>query len=108
MDFLFGRSMNALQPKIPAECTAFLQAFTEAQRWVGKRREAGWLQRLRYNFDKGWRSSCAKVHGLIDQQVERALRETEKEEKAYTSSPPVRKRYVYLTKWLNRLEIPLN
>lgn len=78
MDFLFGRSLNSLQPEIPTECTEFVQAFDQAQKGVTQRREAGWLQfRLhRYNKSKEWKDAYTKVHRYVDDQVARALRET--------------------------------
>lgn len=48
----------------------------------------GWLS-FRYDSDKDWIDSYTKVHRFVDQQVKRALRETEKESKSDLDSPPV-------------------
>ena len=98
--------MNSLQPEPSAECVEFLQAFTKAQRWVTKRREMGWLS-FRYDFDKDWIDSYTKVHRFVDQQVKRALRETEKESKSDLDSPPVRKRYVLLDELAKQIRDPI-
>ena len=98
--------MNSLLPETPAECTEFLEAFAQAQRWVTKRREAGWL-RYRYEFDKDWKSSYTKVHRFIDQHVERALRETKDEDKTDVDSQPVRKRYVLLNEMAKQIRDPI-
>jgi cytochrome P450 monooxygenase len=99
--------MNSLQPNAPAECAEFLEAFAQAQRGVTKRREAGWL-RFRYAFDKDWRDSYTLVHRFIDQQVERALKETEKEDDQIDlDSPPARKRYVLLDEMAKHIRDPI-
>ncbi|KAF7879434.1 hypothetical protein EAF04_000630 [Stromatinia cepivora] len=95
MDFIFGKSLNSLEPEVPKECTEFTQAFNEAQKWVTKRREAGWLQfRLyQYNENKEWKNAYTKVHKFVDQQVARALQQSTNA-KREPDFPAIRRRYV--------------
>ena len=104
--FLFGTSTNSLNPEPSAECEEFLQAFTKAQRWVTKRREAGWFK-FRYDFDKDWKDTYTTVHRFVDKQVERALRDTEKEGKANLNSSSQRKRYVLLNEMAKEIRDPI-
>ena len=108
MDFLFGKSLNYLQPEVPAECTEFLEAFTKAQKGVTQRREAGWFQfRLhRYNEDKDWKEAYTKVHRFVDGQVERALRETA-DLKPDSNDTGVRRRYVLLDEMAKEIRDPI-
>ena len=100
--------MGALQPDISAESTEFLQAWTKALRWAGRRREAGWTS-FRYSFNKEWRESYSKVHQYIDRHVERALNETKEERQIETDldGPKVRKRYVLLDELAKQIRDPV-
>jgi cytochrome P450 monooxygenase len=108
MDFIFGRSLNALQDEVPAECTEFLQAFTKAQSWVTKRREAGRLQFFIYRYfeNKEWKGTYTKVHKFVDQQVARALQETAND-KCHSNPPQVRKRYILLDEMAKQIRDPI-
>ena len=98
--------MNSLQPEIPVECAQFLEAFSKAQRWVGKRREAGWL-RFRYDFDKDWIDSYTKVHGFVDKQVERALKETKSSMTVDLDLQPSRKRCSLIDEMAKQIRDPI-
>lgn len=108
MEFIFGRSLNALEPDFPDEYTEFLKAFSQGQKGVTQRREAGWLQfRLhRYNEDKEWKDAYTKVHKFVDGQVARALQETANIEPE-TDAPPVRRRYVLLDEMAKQIRDPI-
>ena len=105
-DFLFGRSVNSLHSKMPAESVEFVQAFAKALKWVTKRREAGWLH-FRYNFNKDWVNSYTIVHRFVDQQVKRALEDTKKGAEVQLDSAPVRKRFVLLDELAKVIREPL-
>jgi cytochrome P450 monooxygenase len=85
-----------------------VQAFNESQLWVTKRRNAGWLQfRLyRYNSNKEWKAAYSKVHKFVDEQVARALRETEND-KPEPEDPTVRKRYILLDEIAKQIRDPV-
>lgn len=108
MDFIFGSSLNALQPDVPIKSTEFLQAFSKAQSWVTKRREAGWLQfRLyQYNEPKEWKDAYTKAHEFIDAQVARALQETANLH-SVPKEPVTRKRYVLLDEMAKQIRDPI-
>lgn len=108
MDFIFGSSLNALQPDVPVQCTVFLHIFSKAQSWVTNRREAGWSQfRLyQYNEPEEWKNAYNKVHEFVDAQVIRALQETPNEEPG-TSNPAIRKQYVLLDEMAKQIRDPI-
>jgi cytochrome P450 monooxygenase len=108
MDFLFGRSLNALQAEVPAECTEFLQAFSRAQKGVTNRREAGWLQfRLnRVSEDKEWKEAYMKVHKYVDEQVVRALQATA-DQRSAPEKPETKERYVLLDEMAKQVRDPI-
>ncbi|KAL9087161.1 MAG: hypothetical protein Q9165_006812 [Trypethelium subeluteriae] len=105
-DFLFGSPIGVLGPELPAESLDFLQSFSTAQRWLTRRREAGWTS-FRYDYSREWREAYSKVHKFVDQQVERALRETEKEDRLVPDEPGVRKRYVLLDELAKQIRDPI-
>lgn len=98
MEFIFGKSLGFLQDEVPAEATEFIQAFYKAQTWAVKRREAGWLQYNAYRYFEGkeYKDAYTKVHKFVDEQVARALRETENQEPPTPDNPLTRKRYILL------------
>lgn len=108
MDFLFGRSLGYLQPEVPAEATEFLEAFEKAQVWTIKRRESGWsqFQFYRHNVDREFKDAYLKVHQYVDEQVDRALKETVKE-KPESEGNQVRRRYVLLDEMAKQTRDPI-
>ena len=111
MDFIFGRSLGFLQPEVPTEATEFIAAYMQSQSWAIKRREAGWLQYHIYLYFEGkeYKDAYTKVHKFVDEQVARALRETEleKERPPESDSPPVRRRYVLLDEMATQIRDPV-
>ena len=109
MDFIFGKSLGFLQREVPAEATEFITAYLKAQSWVVKRREAGWLQYRIYRYLEGkeYKDAYTKVHKYVDEQVARALRETEDEKPPGPDGPPVRKRYVLLDEMAKQIRDPI-
>jgi cytochrome P450 monooxygenase len=104
MDFLFGSSVDALQVDMSPKCAEFLQAFNNAQRWVGKRREVGWLQRFLWDFDKDWKRSYSTVHQFIDEKVKQVLHEGNVIPPHSSTTP---KRYVLLTEMAKQINDPV-
>jgi cytochrome P450 monooxygenase len=75
---------------------------------VTKRRNAGRLQfRLQcYNANKEWKAAYSKVHKFVDEQIARALRETEND-KPGPEDPTVRKRYILLDEIAKQIRDPV-
>ena len=92
---------------MPAESAEFLQSFKKALMWASKRRETGWIS-WKYDYNKDWIDSYSKVHRRVDQQVSRALRETEKMSDGDPEAQPVQKRYVLLDELARRIRDPIN
>ena len=109
MDFIFGRSLDSLQPECSIECTEFLNAFDDAQKGITRRREAGFMDfRLhRASVDKDWKEAYSKVHRFVDVQVARALRETTEEVKPPSEGPAERRRYVLLDEMAKQVRDPV-
>ena len=78
-DFIFGNSLNSMEDV--AKGDEFLAAFTTATKFVGKRRDAGWLA-FRYDWNREYLNACDVVHQFVDAQATRALRETEVDKSA--------------------------
>ncbi|KAJ8064446.1 hypothetical protein OCU04_006784 [Sclerotinia nivalis] len=107
MDFIFGRSLNALQAEASPESVEFTEAFTTGLKEVSARRDAPWFQFHYQRFIEGptWKKAYKTVHRFVDRQVQLALLDTAKEEANDVQSE--RKRYVLLHEMAKQIRDPI-
>ena len=113
MDFLFGKSLGFLESEVPAEATAFYDAFLKANAWSIKRKDGGWLQfqLSRFKENREFKDAYTKVYRYVDEQVARALREAvtndNNDKKNVSEDLPVRRRYVLLDEMAKQIRDPI-
>lgn len=107
MEFIFGRSLNSLQPGGSDEATEFTEAFTTGLKGVSARRDATWFkfQYQRFIEDPQWTKAYKIVHRFVDKQVKLALKETASEDAGLRSGE--RKRYVLLHEMAKHVRDPI-
>ena len=112
-EFLFGRSIDSLQPDPDHKTEEFLKAFNDSLLGLGRRRAAGTLRFFLYSFDNSWKRAYGKVHAFVDDHVKRVLKEIDQSgQQSYSEIPSLEKeapphRYILLNEMAKEIRDPL-